>query len=113
MDTQKAFRTFKDLTFETRDWDCAKIARLDLGNDIQISVVGGSNGVYGYGVDTWEIAFFQNDEFLPVGKFDDVLGWQTKLDVSRHMIDAQKNGNSWVDCLRAIRSEFRKEMNLD
>ena len=113
MDTQKAFKTFKDLTFETRDGDQAKMGRLDLGNDIQISVVGGGNGIYGDGINTWEIAFFQGGDFLPISKFDDVLGWQTELNVSHHMIDAQKNGTAWADCLKALRVEFRKEMNLE
>ena len=113
MDTQTQYKTFADLDFNTREWDNAQVATLNLGNDITISVVGGTSGLYGDGIETWEIAFFQDGDFIPLSKFDDVLGWQTEADVTRHMRDAQVNGNAWVQLLKEIRAEFRKEMDLD
>ena len=115
MDTQTTYKTFKDLTFDTRDWDNAQVGRLDLGNDITISVVGGGDmgGLYGDGVDNWEIAFFHDGDFVPLSAFDDVLGWQTPSDISRHMVDAQKNGVAWVNALKAIRADSREDLGLD
>jgi len=113
MDTQNQYKTFKDLVFFTRGFDGASHARLDLGNDITISVVGGSQGVYGNGDDTWEVAFFQNDDFLPISKFDDVLGWQDEAQITKHMKEAQVNGNAWANFLKELRADWRKEMDLD
>ena len=113
MDTQNTYKTFDDLTFEHRDWDDAQVGRLDLGNDIQISVVGGGdNGLYGDGENNWEIAFFHDGDFVPLSPFDDVLGWQTQSDITLHMIEAQKKGVDWVNSLKVKREESRKELDI-
>lgn len=113
MDTQNQYKTFADLDFKTRDFDGALQARLDLGNDIQISVVGGSQGLYGNGENTWEVAFFQDGNFLPICKYDDVLGWQTEEQVTRNMREAQVNGNSWANLLKEIRKAHLEDIHSE
>lgn len=109
---------FNDLDFKphgaTRD---AVQARLDLGNGLEISVV--ANKADGYGLygsvedDLYEVAIFNDDGMIPLSVADDVLGWQSPAQVSKHMRDAQLNGDAWVNLLKKLRKEHRIELDLD
>jgi hypothetical protein len=59
------------------------MAKLDLGNDIEVSVVGGP-GLYGNGKTSFEVAaFYQTlDKLVPMPDGDDVSGWNSKEEVT-------------------------------
>ncbi len=107
-------RTFSDLEFTTHAHHSEGIqARLDLGNGFEISVVSMKNkdkqfgGLYGNASKgTYEVAMFHNDSMLPLARFDDVLGWQDEVAVTRLMGEAQKNGSKWVDLLHELRNDL-------
>ena len=92
-------------------------ATLDFSNGLYISVVantGDGSGLYGHVEDDlYEVAIFNDDGMIPLSVSDDVLGWQSPIQVSKHMKDAQVNGESWVNLLKSARVEFRKDLDLD
>ena len=109
---------FNDLDFQPhRGTNDAIQARLDLGNGLEISVVantGDGHGLYGNVVDDlYEVAIFNDDGMIPLSVADDVLGWQSPAQVSKHMRDAQLNGDAWVNLLKNLRKEHRMELDLD
>jgi hypothetical protein len=78
-------KTFDDLVFKPRPIGRGAVqAKLDLGNDIEVSVVGG-DGFYGNGKTSFEVAAF----YKTLGKFvefpdgDNVSGWNTKEEVTK------------------------------
>ena len=78
-------KTFDDLVFKPRPIGRGAVqAKLDLGNDIEVSVVGG-DGLYGDGKHTFEVAAFYKTikSFVPMPDGDDVSGWNTEEDVTR------------------------------
>lgn len=77
-------KTFDDLVFKPHAIGRGAVqARLDLGNDIEVSVVGG-NGLYGNGKTTFEVAAFYKTlrKFVPMPDGDDVSGWNSKEQVT-------------------------------
>ena len=79
--TKKHF-TFEDLRFKQRQspfGGVQSIMKFDNGH--RISVVGGPNGVYGDGINTWEI--WRSCD-------SDVKGWLTKEEVSEQMVSLQE-----------------------
>jgi hypothetical protein len=78
-------KTFDDLVFEPHPLGRgAVMAKLDLGNDIEVSVVGGP-GLYGNGKTSFEVAaFYQTlDKLVPMPDGEDVSGWNSKEQVTR------------------------------
>jgi hypothetical protein len=77
-------KTFDDLVFKSHPMGRGAVqARMDLGNDIEVSVVGGP-GLYGNGTTSFEVAAF----YKTLGKFvpfdnDDVSGWNSKEEVTK------------------------------
>jgi hypothetical protein len=77
-------KTFDDLVFKPHPMGRGAVqARMDLENDIEVSVVGGS-GLYGNGTTSFEVAAF----YKTLGKFvpfenDDVSGWNSKEEVTK------------------------------
>ena len=114
-------KTFSDLEFTTHaSHDDGIQARLDLGNGFEISVVSMRDtdkqfgGLYGNASKgTYEVAMFYNDSFLPLAKYDDVLGWQDEVAVTRLMGEAQKNGEAWVDLLHELRNDYTQSLLSD
>ena len=115
---------FNDLTFH--DESDRRYARLSFGyrdkdnqDQFTISVVqnvGDGKGLYGHAdTNTYEVAMWFQDRgtMLPLAKFDDILGWQTPVDITRLMHQAQLNDFAWVTLLHNIRDESRKELDLD
>ena len=88
---------FRDLTFTTHtNVNNGVQARLDLGNDLEFSVVsmkkreGEFGGLYGDLTEgTYEVAVFHKNDMLPLNAFDDVLGWQTEDEVTELMGNLQ------------------------
>ena len=109
---------FNDLDFKphrgTRD---AVQARLNLHNGLEISVVantGDGHGIYGnVEDDLYEVAIFDKNGMIPLSPSDDVVGWQSRNQVSHLMKKAQIEGSVWVDELIADKEEFRKDLGLD
>jgi len=109
---------FNDLDFQPhRGTNDAVQARLDLQNGLEISVVantGDGQGLYGnVADDLYEVAIFNDDGMIPLSVSDDVLGWQSPAQVSKHMKDAQVNGDNWVNLLKKLKDDFRKDLDLD
>lgn len=78
-------KTFDDLVFKPHAIGRGAVqAKLDLGNDIEVSVVGGP-GLYGNGVTSFEVAAF----YITLGKFvpfedgQDVSGYNSKEEVTK------------------------------
>ena len=63
----------------------------------------------------YEVAMWRkgDSDMIPLGVGDDVLAGQTPAQVSKHMKDAQLNGDAWVDLLKKLRKEHRIELDLD
>ena len=99
------------LTFGHRDKDNQ--------DQFTISVVqnqGNGTGLYGHADDnTYEVAmWFQGrNTMLPLSVSDDVLGWQSPVDVTKLMHQAQLNDFAWVTLLHSLRDEHRKDLGLD
>lgn len=78
-------KTFDDLVFKPHLIGGSAVqARLDLGNDIEVSVVGGP-GLYGNGTTSFEVAAFYKTlgKFVPMPDGDDVSGWNSKEQVTK------------------------------
>ena len=105
------------------------MAQLNMG-DFTISVVANilqGDGLYGrvemcrqteqldYLNGDYEVAMWRkgDSDMIPLGVGDDVLAGQTPAQVSKHMRDAQLNGDAWIDLLRKLRKDFREELGLD
>ena len=77
-------KTFDDLDFKPHPNSRGGVqATLDFPNGHSISVVGGSQGLYGDGVNTFEI--WTSDS-------NDVVGWLSPEDVTKHMLITQSIG---------------------
>jgi len=110
---------FDNLAFHTHpSCDKAVMAQLNMG-DITISVVANildGHGLYGHVDDNeYEVAMWKegNSDMIPLGTCDDVLAGQSPAQVSKHMRDAQLDGDVWIDLLRKLRKDFRDELGLD
>jgi hypothetical protein len=77
-------KTFDDLEFKTWFVRDGIQAKLDLGNDIEVSVVGGE-GMYGDGVTTFEVAAFYKTlgKMVPFEDGDNISGCNTKEEVTK------------------------------
>lgn len=77
-------KTFDDLVFKPHRLGGNHIqAVLDLGNDIEVSVVGGDN-MYGNGITSFEVAGWYKtlNKFVPMPDGDDNSGWNSKEEVT-------------------------------
>lgn len=108
-------KSFDDLNFtydnSIRRWS----ASLTLDNGYQFSVIAGKNDdynpFYGRYPDTYEVAVFNLDgHFVPLGLYDDVLGWQEPSQVTSLMRQFAMDGKAHEDLLVAMREEKKKEL---
>jgi hypothetical protein len=117
-------RTFSDLVFTDHGNHPKGVqAKLDLGNDIEISVVSMKGkeeefgGLYGSVTEgTYEVAVFRNNTMLPLAPSDDVRGWQTEDDLTELMGNLQGDREmifDFIDGLHLTRSEMRSYLDLD
>jgi|TARA_B110001454_G_scaffold31561_1_gene30844 hypothetical protein len=98
-------------------------ARLDLGNNLEISVVSMKDketefgGLYGsVKAGTYEVAVFQSNKMLPLNASDDVRGWQTEDDLNDLMSSLQGNPDDiqdFIDQLYLDKKAMRLELELD
>ena len=87
-------KTFDDLIFEKRNlFGNIKVqAKLKLDNNVIVSVIGGA-GCYGNGIDSFEMAAWHdsdNNNFIRLSEYDDVLGWLTKDDITAKINELSK-----------------------
>jgi len=78
-------KTFDDLVFKEHAVGRGAVqATLDLGNDIEVSVVGG-DGMYGNGKTSFEVAGWYKTlgKIVPMPNGDNVSGWNTKEEVTK------------------------------
>ena len=117
-------KNFSDLTFEPHaNVNNGVQAKLDLGNSLEISVVsmkkkeGEYGGLYGDVTEgTYEVAVFHNNDMLPLGAFDDVIGWQTEDEVTELMGNLQgrqADVAGFIEQMHEHKKEARAELELD
>ena len=114
-------KTFLDLVFNPHaNVNNGIQAKLNLGNDIEISVVsmkerdGEYGGLYGDASEgTYEVAVFRNGDMIPLSAFDDVIGWQTEEEVTELMGHLQGDLYAqFVANLYITRDESRAELGV-
>lgn len=114
--------TFDDLVFSQHGGFAdgkAIQALLHFGSIFTISVVqntGNGTGLYGHENEgTYEVAMWADgwDDMIPLSLYDDVLAHQTPVAISLLMKNAMKNGVAWINLLRKLREDHRKELDLD
>jgi len=94
--------TLKDLNFNSHPNGRGLIASFQLENGIRLSVVKGEDF---YSDDnTYEVAMFWQDDFVRLGAYDDVLGWQTEEEVNQLISDSQTDLNRFLE-----KAQERKE----
>ena len=120
----EGIKSFDDLDFKPHggftDGNAIQ-ARLKFGSrdQFEISVVqniGDGAGLYGHEDDnTYEVAMWYDgrNTMLPLTRGDDVLGWQSPIDISRLMMQAHLNDFAWVTLLHSLRDDYRQELDLD
>ncbi len=115
-------KTFNDLVFNPHANVPNGIqAMLDLGNNVEISVVsmkerdGQYGGLYGDASEgTYEVAVFHHNSMIPLSPFDDVIGWQTEDEISELMANLQGDLRpQFIANLYISRDESRAELELD
>jgi len=115
-------KTFSDLDFN----DHANVsggvqAKLELDNDLEVSVVSmkgeheGYGGLYGNVKEgTYEVAVFHHGNMLPLSPFDDVIGWRTEDELNTLLDGLQGDDrNDFIANLYIARDEGRAELGLD
>lgn len=108
-------KSFDDLNFIFDDSIRRWSASLTLDNGYQFSVIAGKdddyNPFYGRYPNTYEVAVFNLDgNFVPLGLYDDVLGWQEPSQVTSLMRQFAMDGKAHEDLLVAMREEKRKKL---
>ena len=113
-------KIFADLVFNAHaNVNNGVQAKLDLGNGLEISVVsmkkreGEYGGLYGDVTEgTYEVAVFHKNDMLPLGGFDDVIGWQTEDELTELMANLQKKSyQAFIANLYIAKDEWRKELD--
>ena len=109
-------KSFDDLKFTYDDSIRRWSASLTLDNGYQFSVIAGKDDgafqpFYGRYPDTYEVAVFNLDgNFVPLGLYDDVLGWQEPSQVTSLMRQFEMDGQAHENLLVAMREEEKKEL---
>ena len=117
-------KTFSHLVFTDHGNNPNAVqARLDLGNNLEISVVSMKGketefgGLYGSVLaGTYEVAVFHNNSMQPLSPWDDVIGWQTEAEITELMSKLQGKQDdvyAFIDQLHLAKSENRAELGLD
>ena len=113
-------KTFSDLDFN----DHANVsggvqAKLELENDLEVSVVSmkgkheGYGGLYGNVEEgTYEVAVFHHGNMLPLNATDDVRGWQSEDDLNALLDSLQGDGHKdFIAELFNAKNEWQKELD--
>lgn len=109
-------KNFDDLNFTYDDSIRRWSASLTLDNGYKFSVIAGNDDgmfqpFYGRYPDTFEVAVFNpNGSWVPLGLYDDVLGWQEPSQVTALMRQFEMDGQAHENLLVAMREEEKKEL---
>jgi len=109
-------KTFDDLKFTYDESMMRWMASLTLDNGYSFSVISGNDDgafqpFYGRYPDTYEVAVFNPDSsWVPLGAYDDVLGWQKPSQVTSLMRQFEMDGQAHENLLVAMRQEKKKEL---
>ena len=117
-------KNFSDLVFTDHANNPNGVqAKLDLGNNLEISVVSMKGketefgGLYGSVLaGTYEVAVFHNNSMQPLSPWDDVIGWQTEAEITELMANLQgrqADVAGFIEQLHLTRSESRADLLLD
>jgi hypothetical protein len=117
-------KNFSDLTFKPHaNVNKGVEAMFDLGNGLEISAVsmkkreGEYGGLYGdVTKGTYEVAVFHKKDMLPLGAFDDVIGWQTEDEVTELMAELQGDASDidgFIQQMHEHRKSERADLDLD
>ena len=108
-------KTFKDLTFDmvSDSMPGHYQSKLDLGNGLTLSVVYGASTYSDVTEDgtpeTYEVALFFGNDFVPLASCDDVLGWRTVSEVEELIHQAQTDEH-FVKKLIDAKAEYTAEL---
>tara|TARA_R110000824_G_scaffold669_8_gene4207 strand:- start:10 stop:375 length:366 start_codon:yes stop_codon:yes gene_type:complete len=114
-------KNFNDLIFTDHGNNPNAVqAKLDLGNNLEISVVSMKDKETEFGslygsvkAGTYEVAVFHNDSMIPLSPFDDVLGWQTEDELTELMANLQGDFTAqFIANLYITRDEERADLGL-
>ena len=116
-------KNFSDLVFTDHANNPNGVqAKLDLGNNLEISVVSMKDkesefgGLYGsVKAGTYEVAVFHNNSMQPLSPWDDVIGWQTEAEITELMVNLQgrvADVAGFIEQLHLTRSESRADLGL-
>ena len=112
-------KTFADLVFNDHpNSSNGVMATLDLGNNLEISVVAVKSGPTGAGSHygsledkTYEVAVFHNNNMIPLSPFDNVHGLQTEDELTELMANLQKKSyQAFIANLYIAKDEWKKEL---
>lgn len=108
-------KNFDDLKFTYDESMRRWMASITLDNGYRFSVISGNDDgmfqpFYGRYPDTFEVAVFnEGGSFVPIGAYDDVLGWQDRNQVSSLIRQFEMDGQAHEDLLVAMREEKREK----
>lgn len=116
-------KNFNDLEFTYHEDIKRWTASLELENGYLFSVIAGDINEtwslpYGtYQNETFEVAVFGTDfdddgdrKMIPLALYDDVLGWQKPIDISKLMRQFHLDGKAHEDLLIAIRADSNEKL---
>ena len=92
-------KTFNDLDFQPHPYyPDGNLASMSFDNGISVSVIS-CKSCYSNPDDviaTYELAMFKDGEYIPLSPWDDVLGWQTEVELNVLFEKAQKDGDGFI-----------------
>jgi len=80
-----------------------QVAKKELPNGIFLSIITGETAYSGD--NTYEVAMFWQGEFIRLGAYDDVLGYQSEAQINDLIASSQKDLSSFLK-----KSEAKKEL---
>ena len=108
-------KKFKDLTFDQAPHSVPghRQGKLDLGNGLTLSVVYGAGTYSDVAEDgtpeTYEVALFYGNDFVPLSTSDEVIGWRTESEVEELIYQAQTD-EYFVKKLINDKAEYTAEL---
>jgi hypothetical protein len=107
-------KLFKDIEFNPHAHGGNTIRGvLDLGGGLELSVVQGDHLYGDAGTDTFELALFKDDDFVPMSVYDDVLGWLSPNDIDVILIEIQKDSQKFLEKKQEEKEKYREELLKD
>ena len=107
-------KLFKDIEFKPHTHGGNAIRGvLDLGVGLELSVVQGDHLYGDAGSDTYEIALFKDNDFVPMSAYDDVLGWLSPNDIDVIITEVQNDPQKFLKKKQEEKQEYLDSLNED